>query len=404
MSTAAASRPAHPNINDMIWLHRDLAVAQKEYALAKQRAVEPFSEGDQAAETSAEVAKRSAEELLRRIKELKRRIKELNRPVARETKIPPDDLLESSRALVEMSEIDEGRDDKIRASQAKLAAHALMQFGPGNSTAQPQPARAAPSFQDSRLPDEWEIFHSRTDGRPYYRNRITREVTWDPPPPPGWEIHQSKTQGKAYYRNRLTGEVTWTRPTEPARPLPFGWEAHQCPTTGKMYYRNLYSNNTQYERPYLVAPFERKSGSIVHPPSVHAYEQRRGKHRGKHSPMADDEISPTASEIAEFEMHMENLELPSGNTPLPVPDNVMETQQLRELAELDKQEGEMRARTWAGGKSRIKSTHKKSLTKKRKSYKKSYRKPYRKSYKKSYKKSNKFRRSKRSKKLRRKLN
>jgi hypothetical protein len=285
---------------------------------------------------------------------------------------PPEDLLERSRvlALAEMAEIDEGRHNKIRAARAKLADHAFMPTGPRNSTAQPQPARAAPSFQDSRLPNEWDIFHSRTDGKPYYRNRLTGDVTWDPPPPPGWEIHQSKTQGEAYYRNLLTGEVTWTRPTGPAMPLPSGWEAHQDRTTGKMFYRNLLSNKSQWERPYLVAPFERQSGSIVHPPTVHAYEQRRGKH----SPMADEEISPTASEIAEFEMHMENLDLPSDYTPLPVPDNVMETQQLSELADLDKQEGEMRARTWAGGKSRIKSTNKKSLKKKRKSYRKSYKK------------------------------
>jgi hypothetical protein len=308
----------------------------------------------------------------------------------KEIYIPHEDLAERSRVLAraEMAEIDEGRDDKVRSARAKLAAHAFMSFGPGNSTAQPQPARAsfahedlaersrvlalaemaeiddeltdtvraaraklaaraAPSFQDSRLPNEWETFYSRTDGKPYYRNRLTGDVTWDPPPPPGWEIHQSKTHGKPYYRNRLTGEVTWTRPTERARPLPSGWEAHQDQTTGKMYYRNLLSNKSQWERP-LVAPFVMASGtSRADGLAVLA----KGKlDKTKVITIWKDPPSPTASEIADFEMHMENLDLPSEYTPLPVPDNVMR------------------------GGSRIKSTNKKSLKKKRKSYRKSYKK------------------------------
>jgi len=58
-------------------LQEDLAVAQEEHAVAKQRAEEPFIEDDHEAETTNQAANRIAEELRLRISTMERRIEEL---------------------------------------------------------------------------------------------------------------------------------------------------------------------------------------------------------------------------------------------------------------------------------------------------------------------------------------
>jgi len=76
-------------------------------------------------------------------------------------------------------------------------------------------ASAASAFEN-----EWEEVMSKSKGKPYWVNKITRETTWTNPNisktavVSQWEEVMSKSKGKPYWVNKLTKETTWTKPSD----------------------------------------------------------------------------------------------------------------------------------------------------------------------------------------------
>ena len=61
---------------------------------------------------------------------------------------------------------------------------------------------------------------SKSKGKPYWVNKITKETTWTNPNDSKpvvvseWEEIMSKSKGKPYWVNKLTKETTWTNPND----------------------------------------------------------------------------------------------------------------------------------------------------------------------------------------------
>jgi hypothetical protein len=118
----------------------------------------------------------------------------------------------------------------------------------------------------------WEERIDRENGRTFWYNKITKQISWNKPVshthsvpvtnyqspsalPPGWQEMSDPTSGRVYYGNPATGTTQWERPTtgsvSVAAPsaLPPGWHAMSDPASGRVYYGNPATGTTQWERP-----------------------------------------------------------------------------------------------------------------------------------------------------------
>eukprot|EP00899_Mesostigma_viride_P015427 jgi/Mesvir1/23886/Mv10675-RA.1 len=101
--------------------------------------------------------------------------------------------------------------------------------------------------------------HKTADGRTYYHNLSTGEVSWSLPDPTSsaapaggqWEKHTTP-DGQTFYHNRKTGESSWVVPKEgKVDPAPVGngqWMPHKA-SDGRTFYQNVATGKVSWTIP-----------------------------------------------------------------------------------------------------------------------------------------------------------
>jgi thiol-disulfide isomerase/thioredoxin len=103
--------------------------------------------------------------------------------------------------------------------------------------------------------NEWEEVMSKSKGKPYWVNKITKETTWTNPnnSKPAvvseWEEVMSKSKGKPYWVNKITKETTWTNPNDSKLAIVSEWEEVMSKSKGKPYWINKITKETTWTNP-----------------------------------------------------------------------------------------------------------------------------------------------------------
>ena len=125
---------------------------------------------------------------------------------------PLDKPIKKKRSASLTSPATQSDGKKKKKTKAASTTTVMIQSDPTNPLQQVAAALQAQKQQHQQQ-NAWEQAVDSASGKPYYYNRVSGELSWEPPLPPGWQQASDPDTGKPYYFHKDTGVVVWERPS-----------------------------------------------------------------------------------------------------------------------------------------------------------------------------------------------